>query len=65
MVTADMVRESIRPINVHCPLTKIVALENTHNHHGGTILPQNEILKVKEVCDEFDLIFHLDGARIG
>ncbi|MEE8575982.1 MAG: GntG family PLP-dependent aldolase, partial [candidate division Zixibacteria bacterium] len=64
MVTADMVRESIRPINVHCPLTKLVALENTHNHHGGTILPQDEILKVKEVCDEFDLIFHLDGARI-
>ena len=64
MVTAEMVRESIRPINLHCPLTKMVTLENTHNHHGGTILPQDEILKVREVCDEFGLIFHLDGARI-
>ncbi|TFH60353.1 MAG: low-specificity L-threonine aldolase [Candidatus Zixiibacteriota bacterium] len=64
MISADTVRESIRPKNVHCPLTRLVALENTHNHHGGTILPQDEILKVKEVCDEFDLIFHLDGARI-
>ena len=64
LVTADMVRECIRPLNVHCPLTKMVALENTHNHHGGTILPQDEIVKVREACDEFGLIFHLDGARI-
>ncbi len=64
MVTAAMVRDSIRPINLHCPLTKMVTLENTHNHHGGTILPQDEILKVREVCDEFGLILHLDGARI-
>jgi len=26
--------------------------------------PQDEILKVKSVCEEFGLIFHLDGARI-
>ncbi|MFQ6008180.1 MAG: threonine aldolase family protein [Candidatus Zixiibacteriota bacterium] len=64
IVTAEMVRKNIRPKNIHCPETKIVALENTHNRHGGTILPQDEILKVKEVCDEFGLIFHLDGARI-
>lgn len=64
MIPADTVRNSIRPKNLHCPETKMVALENTHNHHGGTVLPQDEILKVKEVCDEFRLIFHLDGARI-
>jgi len=64
MVTADMVRRSIRPRNIHCPETKMVALENTHNHHGGTILPQDEIMRVREVCDEFGLVFHLDGARI-
>ena len=64
MVTAEMVRNNIRPINLHCPLTKLVALENSHNRHGGTILPQDEVLKVREVCDEFDLKLHLDGARI-
>ncbi|UCD65232.1 MAG: low specificity L-threonine aldolase [Candidatus Zixiibacteriota bacterium] len=64
MISAEVVRHSIRPKNVHCPLTKMVALENTHNHHGGTILPHDEILRVRQVCDEFDLIFHLDGARI-
>ena len=65
MITADMVRASIRPVNLHCPLTKIVALENTHNRHGGAILPQDEILKVRAVCDEFALILHLTVPASG
>ncbi|MCB2229369.1 aminotransferase class I/II-fold pyridoxal phosphate-dependent enzyme [bacterium] len=64
MITADMVRANIRELNLHTPETKMVALENTHNRHGGTILPQDEILRVREACDEFGLVLHLDGARI-
>ncbi|MFQ5498744.1 MAG: low-specificity L-threonine aldolase [Candidatus Zixiibacteriota bacterium] len=64
MITADMVRDNIRPKNVHCPLTKLVALENTHNRHGGTILPQEEVAAVAKVCGENSLKLHLDGARI-
>ncbi len=64
MISAELIKNSVRPLNIHCPLTKIVALENTHNRHGGTILPQDEVLKVKKVCDQFSLIYHLDGARI-
>ncbi len=64
MISAETIRENIRPKNVHVPETKMVALENSHNRHGGTILPQDEILKVRKVCDEFGLILHLDGARI-
>jgi len=64
MITAEMVRDNVRPINLHTPRTTQVALENTHNRHGGTVLPQEEILKVREVCDEFGLKLHLDGARI-
>ncbi len=64
MLTADTVRKLIRPKNLHHPETKMVALENTHNHQGGTILPQDEIVKLRKVCDEFGLVYHLDGARI-
>ena len=64
MISAETVRENIRPKNIHVPETKMVALENTHNRHGGTILPQDEILRVRQVCDEFGLRLHLDGARI-
>ncbi|MCX6834684.1 MAG: aminotransferase class I/II-fold pyridoxal phosphate-dependent enzyme [candidate division Zixibacteria bacterium] len=64
MIPAETIRKLIRPRNIHCPETKMVALENTHNHQGGTILPLEEILRVRKVCDEFGLVFHLDGARI-
>lgn len=64
MLTADVVRSMIRPKSLHTPETRLVTLENTHNRHGGTVLPQDEIVKVREVCNEFDLRFHLDGARI-
>ncbi|MFH1373349.1 MAG: GntG family PLP-dependent aldolase [bacterium] len=63
-ITSDMIRDNIRPVNLHCPLTKLVSLENSHNRHGGTIYDQQEIVRVRKVCDEFDLILHLDGARI-
>lgn len=64
MITADMVRQNVRPRNLHTPETKLVELENTHNRHGGAVLPQDEILEVRKVCDEFGLMLHLDGARI-
>jgi threonine aldolase len=64
MISAETVRANFRAKTLHSPETKIVALENTHNHRGGTILPQDEIVRVKAVCDELGLIFHLDGARI-
>ena len=62
--TPEQLRAAIRPINEHCPLTKIVELENTHNRHGGTVCPIEHIEKLARVCREHDLHFHLDGARI-
>jgi len=64
MLSAEQVRDNIRYVDIHCPLTKMVALENTHNRHGGTVLPQDEVKRLREVCDEHGLILHLDGARI-
>jgi len=64
MIMTDVVRDNVRPKNIHIPETKIVALENTHNRHGGTILPQDEVVKVGKVCNEEGLWYHLDGARI-
>ncbi len=64
ILSADLVRKNIRPRNIHSPLTKIVAIENSHNRHGGTIFPQTEIVELAKLCKEHELIFHLDGARI-
>lgn len=62
--TAEQVEELVRPVNIHNPLTKIVAIENTHNRHGGTIFPLEEMLRIRKVADRYGLIMHLDGARI-
>lgn len=64
VMTAEEIENSVRPENIHIPITKIVAIENTHNGHGGTIYPLDEILKIKKVADKHNLLMHLDGARL-
>ncbi len=46
----------------HAP-TRVVALENTHNHCGGVVLPMEAVLATRAFCDRHGLL-HLDGARI-
>jgi threonine aldolase len=48
----------------HWAPTRIVALENTHNHCGGLVYPVEKILAARALCDRNDLLLHLDGARI-
>ncbi|UCD93873.1 MAG: aminotransferase class I/II-fold pyridoxal phosphate-dependent enzyme [Candidatus Zixiibacteriota bacterium] len=62
--TAEDVESHVREPNIHNPLTKIVTIENTHNRHGGTIFPLNEILRIRKVASKHNLLMHLDGARI-
>jgi len=64
VMTAEQIESSVRPPNVHHPITKIVTIENTHNRHGGTIYPLEEIRRIRTVADKHDLLMHLDGARI-
>jgi threonine aldolase len=62
--TADDVKRRIRPIDVHCPRTRMVALENTHNRAGGTVFPLDEIRRIHALTRDAGLAMHLDGARI-
>jgi|CXWL01.1.fsa_nt_gi threonine aldolase len=64
MISSEQVRKSIRPPGVYNPRTAMVALENTHNRHSGSVLPQDEILEVAKVCKSHGVLMHLDGARI-
>jgi len=50
--------------DVHFAPTRLVCLEQTHNHCGGVVLPLEHILAVRELCDRHDLKLHLDGARL-
>jgi threonine aldolase len=51
--------------DVHFAPTRLVCLENTHNHCGGVVIPFDHMREVRELCDRHDLKLHLDGARLG
>ena len=60
----DQVRAAIRTPNIHHAVTGLLALENTHNRHGGVAFTPEEIGAVGAVAREHGIPVHLDGARI-
>jgi threonine aldolase len=64
-LTPEQIRRAVRyDEDVHFPLTRVLALENTHNASGGRVWPLDEIVAVTETARELDLRLHLDGARL-
>ncbi|NDK56413.1 threonine aldolase family protein [Pontibacter fetidus] len=63
-MTPEQVEGNIRPDNLHHPITKLVALENTCNKGGGSYYTIKEIAAISEVCKRNNLALHLDGARV-
>jgi threonine aldolase len=53
-----------RDDDVHFAPTRVVCLEDTHNHCGGVVYPLEGIRAVRAFCDRHDLKLHMDGARI-
>jgi len=64
IMTAEQVKEAIRPEDIHQPQTTVVCLENTHNRAGGVIYPLDEIKKISALCKKHKIKMHLDGARL-
>lgn len=58
------IKNAIRPKARVFPKTSLIVLENTHNRAGGKILPLDYMKRVHELCREYDIPIHLDGARI-
>lgn len=65
MMTAEQVNAAINPSDFyHSPLTTLVSIENTTNKGGGACWDFEELKKIKAVCDDNNLKYHLDGARL-
>lgn len=65
MITADQVSAGINdPEFYHAPLSKMVGIENTTNKGGGACYDIEELKKIKQVCTDNNLKYHLDGARL-
>lgn len=64
-ISASLVEAAINPEgDEHLTRTSLVTLENTMNKGGGSIYDLEEIQKIRQVCDKYNLRLHLDGARI-
>lgn len=63
-LTAADVMKAIRPGDRHHSLTSLVWMENTHNMHGGVVVPLASMQSVRELAVERELPVHLDGARL-
>jgi threonine aldolase len=48
----------------HLALTRVVAVENTHNAAGGTCWDRGRLAEVIDAAHGLGLVAHLDGARI-
>lgn len=64
VITADEVAPLLRSGNDHNPRTAVVAIENTHNAHGGKVFPLDEARAISKVCKDNGVSVHIDGARI-
>lgn len=65
MMTARQVLEAINPPDFyHSPLSSLVCVENTTNKGGGACWDFEELIKIRKVCDNHGLAYHLDGARL-
>ncbi|WP_412463983.1 threonine aldolase family protein [Flavobacterium mekongense] len=65
MITAEQVVSGINdPEFYHAPLSKMVSIENTTNKGGGACYDIAELQKIKQVCVDNNLKYHLDGARL-
>ena len=65
MMTAEQVEAGINPPDFyHSPLTSLVCIENTTNKGGGACWDFEELKKIKTICVEHALDYHLDGARL-
>ncbi len=60
----DKVEAAIRGSDQHEPRTRLIAIENTHNRCGGTVLPPHYMREVRALADRRSLQVHLDGARV-
>ncbi|MHA1977996.1 MAG: threonine aldolase family protein [Candidatus Hodarchaeales archaeon] len=61
----DLLETMIRPRNdLHQPWTTLLAVENTHNTHGGVVVQPRDLGTLSKFVTDHEMKFHLDGARI-
>lgn len=61
----DRVERAIRPQpRLGYPRTGVIAIENTQNRCGGTVLDLDFLAELKDLAERHEVPVHMDGARI-
>jgi threonine aldolase len=63
-LSPEQLKFKVRPKNVHYPQTRLIAVENTHNRHGGAVIPVASMKALWEWSREALIPVHIDGARL-
>lgn len=63
-ISPEDVTRNIKPDDIHFPRTRLVSLENTMNKGGGCYYKMEQIRSIQRVCEQHNLVMHLDGARL-
>jgi threonine aldolase len=63
-LTAEMVGDALQPDPYKVRAVDLVALENTHQVGGGTVMPIDEVRSIRKVAQEAGVPVYMDGARI-
>ena len=64
-MTAEIAQRLLEPDTYYdVEVVDLLAVENTAGHAGGTVMPPDEIRRIRKVAEEAVVPVHLDGARI-
>jgi threonine aldolase len=64
VISGEQIAQRLSPDDPHYAPTRAVALENTHNRHGGVVWPPDQLRATCDAAHAHGLRVHLDGARI-
>ena len=64
VIDAHAAEAALRPAGGFKPACRLLVVENTHNFHGGAVVPIEHLRRLKAVAGARDAAVHLDGARL-
>jgi len=60
----DAIAEALHPDDDHYSRASLICLENTHNRAGGSVQPQDDVVRIGREAHARGLKLHIDGARL-
>jgi threonine aldolase len=63
-IDVEAARSALHPAGGHRPACRLLMVENTHNFHGGAVVPLDHLKALFRTAREAGARVHLDGARL-